>query len=551
MILKTFNQVINILLETSKGAKPLFFLSFLSIFAFITEILLLISIGLLLRSQDFVDNNQNFLIMENNLFLIVTIIICSILRILINYKVIKLTHFFGVKIIDGIAFNKFYKFDLLNNKTKTTDNTFITILANHSFTFVSCLQNLFLGVIAIFSAFSIFLFIYFERSFLSIFAITGIGLLFIIITLLTNNSLKVYSKEVALKRKNLVGAGKEGLQMSKELFVSHRQKFIINRINRNNINLMDKLGNAAFLNVFPRYTIEALLFSLYGFLLFRNSINQETLLQLPILIVACLKIIPSFQSIYAAIATLKLLSDSINEIYVALILEKPNNEKSITYSDAFHNPFINFNSKKYNLFIKQTENNLTIKPVFREISGNINPKNYLCLYGPSGTGKTTFLQTLIYNTCLENYSRISKSLKKINIEYLTHVPNYFSGTILENIEQGENNLDLELIEDLLIELKLCSSKREIRYFLDSNIGDSSKLKLSGGEEQRLSLIKALSRKPDFLFADEFTSALDSSLELIAYQVAMKYSRNLIFISHSKKLIKLADHKLNFPLKLLS
>ena len=551
MILKTFNQVINILLETSKGAKPLFFLSFLSIFAFITEILLLISIGLLLRSQDFVDNNQNFLIMENNLFLIVTIIICSILRILINYKVIKLTHFFGVKIIDGIAFNKFYKFDLLNNKTKTTDNTFITILANHSFTFVSCLQNLFLGVIAIFSAFSIFLFIYFERSFLSIFAITGIGLLFIIITLLTNNSLKVYSKEVALKRKNLVGAGKEGLQMSKELFVSHRQKFIINRINRNNINLMDKLGNAAFLNVFPRYTIEALLFSLYGFLLFRNSINQETLLQLPILIVACLKIIPSFQSIYAAIATLKLLSDSINEIYVALILEKPNNEKSITYSDAFHNPFINFNSKKYNLFIKQTENNLTIKPVFREISGNINPKNSLCLYGPSGTGKTTFLQTLIYNTCLENYSRISKSLKKINIEYLTHVPNYFSGTILENIEQGENNLDLELIEDLLIELKLCSSKREIRYFLDSNIGDSSKLKLSGGEEQRLSLIKALSRKPDFLFADEFTSALDSSLELIAYQVAMKYSRNLIFISHSKKLIKLADHKLNFPLKLLS
>ena len=551
MILKTFNQVINILLETSKSAKPLLFLSFLSVFAFITEILLLISIGLLLRSQDLVVNNQNFQIMENNLFLIVTIIICSILRILINYKVIKLTHFFGVKIIDGIAFNKFYKFDLLNNKTETTDNTFITILANHSFTFVSCLQNLFLGLIAVFSAFSILLFIYFERSYLSIYAITGIGLLFIIITLLTNKSLKVYSKEVALKRKNLVGAGKEGLQMSKELFVSHRQKFIINRINRDNIKLMDKLGNAAFLNVFPRYSIEALLFSIYGFLLFRNSINQETLLQLPILIVACLKIIPSFQSIYAAVATLKLLSDSINEIYIALILEKPNNEKSITYSDDFHNPFIKFNSKKYNLFIKQTENNFTIKPVFRAISGNINPKNSLCLYGPSGTGKTTFLQTLIYNTCLENYSRISKSLKKINIEYLTHVPNYFSGTILENIEQGENNLDLELIEDLLIELKLCSSKRKIRNFLESKIGDSSKLKLSGGEEQRLSLIKALSRKPDFLFADEFTSALDSSLELIAYEVAMKYSRNLIFISHSKKLIQLADHKLNFPLNLLS
>ena len=101
----------------------------------------------------------------------------------------------------------------------------------------------------------------------------------------------------------------------------------------------------------------------------------------------------------------------------------------------------------------------------------------------------------------------------------------------------------------MIDLKLCSSKRKIRYFLDSKIGDSSKLKLSGGEEQRLSLIKALIRKPDFLFADEFTSALDSNLELIAYKVAMKYSKNLIFISHSKKLIQLADHKLNFPLKM--
>ena len=104
MILKTFNQVIDILLETSKGAKPIFFLSFLSLVAFVTEILLLISIGLLLKTNDLALNNQNLQVVENNFVLIVTIISCSILRILINYKVIKLTHFFGVKIIDGIAY---------------------------------------------------------------------------------------------------------------------------------------------------------------------------------------------------------------------------------------------------------------------------------------------------------------------------------------------------------------------------------------------------------------------------------------------------------------
>ena len=79
LILKTFNQVIDILLETSKGARPIFFY-LLSIFAFVTEILLLISIGLLLRTNNLALNNQSFQFFENNFVLIVIIISCSILR---------------------------------------------------------------------------------------------------------------------------------------------------------------------------------------------------------------------------------------------------------------------------------------------------------------------------------------------------------------------------------------------------------------------------------------------------------------------------------------
>ena len=81
------------------------------------------------------------------------------------------------------------------------------------------------------------------------------------------------------------------------------------------------------------------------------------------------------------------------------------------------------------------------------------------------------------------------------------------------------------------------------------IGDASKFKLSGGEEQRLSLIRAICRKPKYLFADEFTASLDARLEKIAYKLATKYSTNLIFISHSQNLIDNSEVKLKFPIQL--
>ena len=549
MILKTSKQVIDILLEISKGKRPILFISFLSISAFITDTLLLISIGILLRSQDPVLNNHSLQFINNKFLLIFIIVSCSLFRILINYKVIRFTHFFGSKIVDGIARNKFNNFEFFNNKTETSDNTFITILANHSFTFVSCLQNIFLGLIAIFSSFSIFLFIYIERSYLSIFTFIIIGTLFILVIFLTNKSLKLFSKEVALNRKKLVGAGKEGLQVSKELFVGNRQKFILERITKYNSRLMNRLGSASFLNVFPRYSIEAFLFIIYGFFLFRNDFNQSLLEELPIIIIASLKLIPSFQAIYAAVATLKLLADSINEIHTALILEKNKRYGLINYFDGCYTPVLNSYANGYSIIIKKEDDKNKSNLNSKELIGEINNFKSFCLYGPSGSGKTTFLQTLIFNTCLKNNSKISENDNKFSIEYLSHIPNFVSGTIIENIKQGDHNLDLVLLEELLLKLKLCSSKKEIRPFLNSKIGDTSKLKLSGGEEQRLSLIRSLCRRPKFLFADEFTSALNHELEQIAYQLAIQYSKNLIFISHSESLIKLSDHKLSFPINI--
>ena len=553
---KTIKQLIQILGAISREGKPILVLSILSFSAFISEILLLGSIGILLKTGQDIDLYQQFSIFKSSSFLLIVIILCCLIRLLINYNLIRFTHFFGSKIGEGIARNKFFIFEKLNKKSITTDNTFIQILCNHTITFVSCLQNIFMGIIGFFTAMSIYIFLYIEKFYLSIYSITSIAFIYFFITLLTSKSQKRFSREVTSNQKKLIGISKESLSISKELFISNRQEFVIKKIKNIQSKIMRKLGNASFLIVFPKYTIEALLFVVFAFFILSGSLSDELMKQLPIIVLVALKIIPSFQSIYGAISTLHLLTDAINEVYVGLIQNKfqnnpKNNEnkKSINQLliNNYVNPFIKIKENSYYIHIKKYKLNskeIDLKKIPKEIKFGSS----LCLYGESGSGKTTFLQNLIFNTFLSiNKKSFNNFQLTPKLEYLDQKPNFISGTILENLIQDDKNLNLDLIKELLISLKLCESFKEASSFLKLQIGDSSKLKLSGGEEQRLSIVRALCRKPDFLFADEFTSALDSNLELRTYQIARKYTKNLIFISHSDQLIRNSDYKLFFPL----
>tara|TARA_Y200000002_G_scaffold381006_1_gene393842 strand:- start:477 stop:2159 length:1683 start_codon:yes stop_codon:yes gene_type:complete len=556
---RTIKQLIEILVAISREGKPILVLSILSFSAFISEILLLGSVGILLKTDKNIDFYQQFSILKSSSFLLIVIIFCCLFRVFINYSVIRFTHFFGSNIGEGIARNKFFIFEKINRETLTTDNTFIQILCNHTMTFVSCLQNIFMGIIGFFTALSIYIFLYFERFYLSIYSITSIAIIYFFIILITSRLQKRFSREVTINQKKLIGISRESLSISKELFISNRQEFVINKIKTIQSKIMRKLGNASFLIVFPKYTIEALLFVSFAFLILSGSLSEELIKQLPIIVLVALKIIPSFQSMYGAVSTLNLLTDAINEVYIGLIQNKlqknfknkDNNKYTKRVNELLINnyvdPFIKIKQNSFSIYFKK--NSLNSKQFnIKEIPKEIKFGSSLCLYGESGSGKTTFLQNLVFNTFVsinkKNFKNFQLSTK---LEYLDQKPNFISGTILENLIQDDKNINLDIVKELLISLKLCESVKEASLFLKLQIGDSSKLKLSGGEQQRLSIVRALCRKPDFLFADEFTSALDSDLELRTFLITKKFTKNLIFISHSEQLISKSDYKLSFPL----
>jgi len=154
------------------------------------------------------------------------------------------------------------------------------------------------------------------------------------------------------------------------------------------------------------------------------------------------------------------------------------------------------------------------------ISFKVTRGETVAFVGPSGSGKTTLMKLLVglyrphegnifYNGIDENSIHFDDLRNQIG--FVTQDTQLFSGTIRENLlfvnpEATE--------EELLAALHKASCQNLLARAekgMDTMIGEGG-LKLSGGEKQRLSIARALLRKPRLLIFDEATSALDSLTE---------------------------------------
>ncbi len=140
--------------------------------------------------------------------------------------------------------------------------------------------------------------------------------------------------------------------------------------------------------------------------------------------------------------------------------------------------------------------------------------------GPSGAGKTTLVKLLVglYRPKSGGVKYNNISLEEVDLEsirsqigFVTQDTQLFSGSIRENLKFVNPEASDEELLKVLKQVSADSLMQRAEKGLDTVIGEGG-VKVSGGEKQRLSIARALLRKPKLLVFDEATSSLDSLTE---------------------------------------
>ena len=184
--------------------------------------------------------------------------------------------------------------------------------------------------------------------------------------------------------------------------------------------------------------------------------------------------------------------------------------------------------------------------VLRGIDLKIDENEFVVILGASGSGKSTLLNILsgleksdsgevVYdNESISDYSE--KQLTKFRKEKIGFVfQQYYllnNLTVEQNVKVGANLVDnkeyVDIIKELGLEDKLSKYPNE----------------LSGGEQQRVSIARALAKKPTVLFLDEPTGALDEEIgrKILEYLLKLKDKSHftMIMVTHNENIAELAN-----------
>ncbi|NID13049.1 ABC transporter ATP-binding protein [Fibrivirga algicola] len=192
----------------------------------------------------------------------------------------------------------------------------------------------------------------------------------------------------------------------------------------------------------------------------------------------------------------------------------------------------------------------------------------IAFVGPSGSGKSTMVKLLVglyrpvggeiyYNDISTQDLRFNPMRRQIG--FVTQDTHLFAGTIRENLLFVKPDATEAELYDALHKAACDTLIARSEKGIDTPIGEGG-IKMSGGEKQRVSIARALVRRPRLLIFDEATSALDSLTEeeitdtvrsvsalneqitiLIAHRLSTILHANTIFVLEKGKIVETGSH----------
>ena len=191
------------------------------------------------------------------------------------------------------------------------------------------------------------------------------------------------------------------------------------------------------------------------------------------------------------------------------------------------------------------------RPVIRNVSFKVEPGEITALVGPSGSGKTTLLNLLLKFYTVESgtiliddfpVDEVTLTSLRQNIALVPQGTFLFDGTVLENIGYGSPGATRESIIAAAEKANAHGFISEMPNGYDTPIGEAGG-NLSGGEQQRISIARAILKDAPILILDEATSALDTQSEAIIQKslTNLMEGRTSFIIAHRLSTVMRADN----------
>ena len=202
---------------------------------------------------------------------------------------------------------------------------------------------------------------------------------------------------------------------------------------------------------------------------------------------------------------------------------------------------------------KKYEKNKSIK-VLNNISFIFESGKTYSIMGPSGSGKSTLLNLL---SLIDSPTAGSIEMSNKKIKFNNKVENDLIRAKKIGIIYQDKNLlsDFTALENVYLPNLLISKEKqksiELAKKLIKNLGLSARInhfpnELSGGENQRIAIARALINNPDIILADEPTGSLDSDNARLIFKILFNLinkNRIIIFATHNRYFANMADCKI--------
>ena len=372
-------------------------------------------------------------------------------------------------------------------------------------------------------------------------------LLLTYITNILSKKIKVIQKNIVGQTTALAGSTTESLrniELVKSLGLTKQE---VERLNKNTYKILGleltkvkRIRSISFIQGTFVNTLRQVILFILMWLIFRNKMDAGQLVTMQIF---SFFVFGPLQEIGNILLSYREAEASLNNFH-SLMQKKP--EMEPVYPKHLGN--IRTLSFRNVSFQHQT----AAQKAISNISFDVKVSETIAFVGPSGSGKTTLMKLLVglyrpqegkilYNNLDETELRFDELRNQIG--FVTQDTNLFSGTIKENLLFVNPSATDEDLMNALNRASCQNLLARAEKGLETTIGEGG-LKLSGGEKQRISIARALLRKPKLLLFDEATSALDSLTEEeitdTIREISSEGNQITILIAHRLSTIMHAD-----------